>query len=475
MIIKEYILFSDEQKHQANTVDLEDYLLRRGEKLLPSGRDKRLATNHSVTIRGSEWFDHDTQQGGHAIDFVRMHDGCSFQEAVAKLLGGEQGQTFRSASERNAEPQKLFALPLPHHNMRRVYAYLMKQRHIDRDIITHFARAGTLYEDAKYHNAVFAGKDEHGVVRHAHKRSTSDIGKTFRINVEGSDPRYSFHWNGTSDRLYVFEAPIDLLSFLTLYPKDWQRHSYVALCGVGEQAMLWMLEQAPEFRRPILCLDHDAAGIEATGRLKEILAERGYAETAVLQSIHKDWNEDVKARCGLEAQSAEEHPQLMAAPEVCKRVCAMSTTVKLDRLNIEVPWLIDQYRTHLHWGQFDQAMDCMEQASALAVAACRRELRQLGMAATEDELTKLLCERIRPHRNRGSLKKRHRELAPQFQSVLALEDAVGLRTQEEKKTLAGRWLELAAAFAGVPIQYEAEQIKQRETQPTLNMELGVTL
>ena len=75
MIIKEYILFSDEQKHQANTVDLEDYLLRRGEKLLPSGRDKRLATNHSVTIRGSEWFDHDTQQGGHAIDFVRMYDG----------------------------------------------------------------------------------------------------------------------------------------------------------------------------------------------------------------------------------------------------------------------------------------------------------------------------------------------------------------------------------------------------------------
>lgn len=47
----------------------------------------------------------------------------------------------------------------------------------------------------------------------------------------------------------------------------------------------------------------------------------------------------------------------------------MSTTVKLDRLNIEVPWLIEQYRTHLHWGQFDQAMDCMEQASALAVAA----------------------------------------------------------------------------------------------------------
>ena len=154
MIIKEYILFSDEQKHQANTVDLEDYLLRRGEKLLPSGRDKRLATNHSVTIRGSEWFDHDTQQGGHAIDFVRMHDGCSFQEAVAKLLGGEQGQAFRSASERNAEPQKLFALPLPHHNKRRVYAYLMKQRHIDRDIITHFVGVVIIFFVFYYKTAV---------------------------------------------------------------------------------------------------------------------------------------------------------------------------------------------------------------------------------------------------------------------------------------------------------------------------------
>lgn len=153
----------------------------------------------------------------------------------------------------------------------------------------------------------------------------------------------------------------------------------------------------------------------------------------------------------------------------------MSTTVKLDRLNHKVPWLIEQYRAHFHWGRFYQAMDCMEQASALAVAACRRELRQLGMAATEDELTKLLCERIRPHRNRGSLKNRHRELAPQLQSVLALENAAGLRTQEEKKILAGRWLELAASFAGVPVQYEAEQMEQRETQPTLNMELGATL
>ena len=53
-------------------------------------------------------------------------------------------------------------------------------------------QAGLLYEDAEYHNAVFIGKDEHGIVRHAHKRSVNSEGKAFRINVEGSDPAYSF-------------------------------------------------------------------------------------------------------------------------------------------------------------------------------------------------------------------------------------------------------------------------------------------
>ena len=91
-------------------------------------------------------------------------------------------------------------------------------------MVNAFVRAGLLYEscekfkDREYHNAVFVGKDENGVPRHAHKRSLNSLGKTFRINVEGSDPRCSFHYTGTSNRLYVFEAPIDLMSFLSHLP-----------------------------------------------------------------------------------------------------------------------------------------------------------------------------------------------------------------------------------------------------------------
>ena len=399
--------------------------------------------------------------------------GCTTDAPFRRQL--QKGQTFRSASERNAEPQKLFALPLPHHNMRRVYAYLMKQRHIDRDIITHFARAGTLYEDAKYHNAVFVGFDERGVARHAHKRGLYTQGKSYRGNIEGSDPRCSFHWTGTSDRLYVFEAPIDLLAFLTLYPEDWQRHSYAALCGTAEHAMLWMLEKNPNLRKVILCLDHDAAGIEAAGRLSEVLREHGYSQIAPLQSEYKDWDEDLKARHGLEAQPAEEHPQIAVAGLVCRRIGARCKEVQPDRAAYQIPGLLLQYRNDLHWGRFDQAMEHMETMAALSLSVVLRECKQMGTALTTEQGVRFLESHILPHQNRGILKNRADEIAMQFQSVLAKNNCQGIRTQAEKKEVASAWLELAISCAKVPVKYEADEIKrrqkeektQRETEPVM--------
>jgi hypothetical protein len=181
--------------------------------------------------------------------------------------------------------------------MRRVFAYLMKERCIDREVIRHFAKAGTLFEDAKYHNAVFVGKDENGIAKHAHKRSTYTLGESFRGNVEGSDARCAFHHIGQSRRLYVYEAPIDMLSFLTMYPDRWQKHSHVALCGVSPQAMMWMLEQNPQVSEVALCLDNDAAGHAAAERFSEALRQKGYENISCLFSEYKDWNAELVASC----------------------------------------------------------------------------------------------------------------------------------------------------------------------------------
>ena len=285
-----YIHFTEEQKERAATVDLEYFLRQRGEKLLSSGRDKRLASDHSVTIRGCQWFDHDSRQGGNAISFVRFFYNRTYPEAVTMLLD----EMYPCAPKATEAPPKPFTLPPVNSHMRRVYAYLVKHRNISRDVVAHFARKKLLYEDAKYHNAVFVGTDETGIPRHAHKRSTNSSGKAFRLNVEGCDPRYTFHHMGTDGSLYVFEAPIDMLSYITLHPVDWQRHSYVACCGTSIQPVEKMLERMPQLDTVLLCLDNDEAGHAASQRMRTKLEENYTVER--LTPEHKDWNDDLIAQ-----------------------------------------------------------------------------------------------------------------------------------------------------------------------------------
>ena len=114
-----YIHFTEEQKQRAAAVDLEEFLRCRGEKLLSSGREKRLASDHSVTVRGNEWYDHAEERGGHAVSFVQRFYGLSYPDAVTLLLGGELGTAYPSAGERTEEPAKPFALPPANKDMRR--------------------------------------------------------------------------------------------------------------------------------------------------------------------------------------------------------------------------------------------------------------------------------------------------------------------------------------------------------------------
>ena len=309
-----YIPFTDEQKVLANSVNLEEFLRMRGEKLERAGIEHKLiyydssGKHDSITIRGSKWFDHKNQTGGGAIKFMQEFYGMDFQTAVQELLGQRVTPLSHSPPKAIAkEEKKEFKLPEANSNMHRVYAYLIKQRFINPNIISHFAKQHTLYEDKEHHNAVFVGVDENGVPRQAHKRSTNSYGNSFRITCEGSDTRYSFAHFGESKRLYVFEAPIDIMSFLTLYPKDWQKHSYIAMNGVYENAVLTALKNHSNLREIVLCVDNDEGGIEAVDRLRDILHENGYPNVKRLAPEFKDWNECLKSQNGVEPLPAVPH------------------------------------------------------------------------------------------------------------------------------------------------------------------------
>lgn len=285
-----YIHYTQEQKDRARTTDLVDLLQRQGEHLKRSGAEYQWRDgSNKVTIRGNLWYHQYDQVGGDAIDFVRRFYNKDYPEAMEYLLNG-YGGTLTTAPPVKKEI-KNFEMPLRNDNMRRVYAYLLHQRGLNRDVVYAFAHKNMIYESLPHHNAVFVGFDLDGVPRHAHKRGTGSQ-STYKGNAEGCVPEYSFHWNGTSDKIFLFEAPIDMLSYISMNPYQWQKNTYAASCSVADRVLFQCLKDNPNIREVYLCLDNDEAGQIAAKRISDKLFVQGY-KTEILTPINKDWNEDL--------------------------------------------------------------------------------------------------------------------------------------------------------------------------------------
>ncbi|MFZ7133207.1 MAG: DUF3991 and toprim domain-containing protein [Eubacteriales bacterium] len=461
-----YIHFTEEQKKRANTVDLVEFLQMQGEKLLPSGREKRLSSDRSITVRGNEWYDHALEEGGLPIDFVQSFYGLSFPEAVTMLLGGEQGEIYNMAKERRYIEQKPFELPPKNSDMRRVFAYLIKNRYIDRDVVSFFAKKKLLYESCEqsadkrkeYHNAVFVGYDENGVPCHAHKRGIYSNGKSFKSNVESSNPCYSFHYTGTSNRLYVFEAPIDILSFITINKStNWQEHSYVALCGVSEQAMLKIIENNPNLKHVILCLDHDIAGIESSEKFQDILYEKKI-ECSRMISKCKDWNEDIKESLGQPAIPSEEHPQYIILDEVISEIREYVIEIrKNDISHSKLNALFEKCNAN----DTEQMVVNLKQLSALSLCLASNEYRQMGYISEKDKLLTKLHDGFKAYENRSKFNNRLFDIKNELKQIGGYQ---GIICKNDKKEIAKRYEAIAGHCLKAIITIEIQQQKQEQKQ-----------
>ena len=290
--MSQYIHFTEQQKAQARQTNIAELLRSQGETLKRSGSEYEWRDgSEKVTVRGNLWFHQYEQVGGDAIDFVRRFYNKLYPEAMEFLLGRSGGVLTVSPPVQKEE--KPFVLPPKNDNMRRVFAYLLNRRGIDREVLYAFVHKGMIYESADYHNAVFVGFDSNGNPKHAHKRGTGSE-SSYKGNVSGSQPEYSFHWSGQSDTLYLFEAPIDMLSFISMQKEGWRQHSYAASCSVSDRVLFQMLKDNPDIRQVVLCLDSDEPGQTAAKRIADKLFVQGIS-SEILVPYHKDWNEDLLA------------------------------------------------------------------------------------------------------------------------------------------------------------------------------------
>ena len=274
--------YTQAQIDKANAVDLEKFLRAQGETLVRSGKEYRWKVHDSLTVCGNKWFRHSQSKGGLPVDFVMEFYGKSFPEAV-QMLTGEPGEV---QPETDPAPSPAFRLPLRNVTNANILNYLTQERKLSPSLVNFFIAAGDIYEDAAHHNVVFVGRDADG---HPHYASSRGIREKFRQDATGAEKAFGFAHRGTDKQLLVFEAPIDLLSFIELFPKNWQQHNYLSLSGVSGKALRQFLSERPDVERVFLCLDADKAGEDACKRLTALLPDT--VSVTRIQPCMKDWND----------------------------------------------------------------------------------------------------------------------------------------------------------------------------------------
>ena len=182
--------------------------------LIKNGRTDYYHRYHdSLHFSNGKWYWWSKRTGGKsAIDYLTKVEGMKFLDACWYLVDLMKVSAPIITVEQSKE-RKSFVLPLKDSNNNALIHYLCDVRKIDRDIVNYFIDNNMLYQSKYYKNVVFVGYDGQQPA-YAFKRS---IYKNFKLDHAGSNKAFSFSYaNTNSDELHVFEAAIDLLSYMTI-------------------------------------------------------------------------------------------------------------------------------------------------------------------------------------------------------------------------------------------------------------------
>lgn len=290
--------FTDKELEHANNIKLIDYARN-------IGLETKKVGSNSYHIKGygglyinpnlNVWNCFSKGEGGGPIQFVMFIRNKSWVESVKELLDiglfiNSHTECFQAKKE--IEFKEEFTLPEKNNTYKHVIAYLIKTRRIHKDLVYKLIKSGKLYED-KNRNCVFVGRDNNDISRYANLRSSS-TNVTFKGDAKNSNKAYSFAIKGKSKKIFVFESPIEVISYLTILKRKGIHifnHHAIALGGVSDIGLNQYLEDNSNISSMVLCLNNDDAGIEATENIKDKYKDKYNIE--VQYPSNKDYNEDL--------------------------------------------------------------------------------------------------------------------------------------------------------------------------------------
>jgi hypothetical protein len=288
--------FTDEQIAQANDINIIAYAQSRGydvKKISP--RSYKIHGYGGLYINGDglKWNCFSKGTGGGAIQFVMEMEGRTWVEAIKQLLGISNDELpYIPPPPKENEIKGDLVLPQKNDTYKHIFAYLIKTRKLDTDIVNQFVKDKKIYEDT-HHNCVFVGYDGENNPKFASVRGTN-TNKKFRRDIENSDKGYPFCLEGRSDTLCIFESAIDLMSYLTLLKLHGVvefHHHMLSMGGTSYIPIEKYLKKNPNISNLILCLDSDDEGNFFSQKIREKFGEK--YEVARHIPKGKDFNEEL--------------------------------------------------------------------------------------------------------------------------------------------------------------------------------------
>lgn len=288
----------------AKEQDVFEILSKDGIPMFKKGNEIHSVEHDSLVItpnKGFYWFNRGVGSKS-PIDYYMQVEGYTFVDACYKVLDvmkyefPDTGITFeKEKNDKSERKNNNFNVPERAVDDKRAYAYLVKTRHIDPDIVSGLMKKGVIYQCKEHGNVVFLGYDYNGNPASAFKRSTNtNITDSGFLKGEhsGSDKRYRFRIeNENSNVVNVFEAEIDLLSYLTMQNEDERNENYISLGGISEKALDEYLLHRKNISEINICTDNDKAGQECFDKIFRKYAYK-YKITRELP-LNKDFNQDL--------------------------------------------------------------------------------------------------------------------------------------------------------------------------------------
>lgn len=296
-------------EENANTIlqniQLKDLLEYYGEKVTRHGtRYYKLIRHDSLIIKDDIFYWNSRHVGGNAINLMKELYDKSLDEArvMVEKYVKELGKTFKSKKEEKIEIKK-FEINIKD-DFEKIKEYLCDKRKLSVDIVKPLYDKKLIQIDRR-NNILFTIKDKYGDVVGYDIIGTSE--KRFRANTSLEPCGTNFYNSINPKELYLFEAPIDVLSYLEMKKEDnkiFEKARFLSLSGLREDIAKHYLTK--ELEKIVICVDNDEAGNNFTKEIKEKYKDKYIIEREIPKQ--KDWNDDLKGR---RVRNVEKDPDML--------------------------------------------------------------------------------------------------------------------------------------------------------------------